>query len=166
MISIRPCSPAHGLQGHVLSFSKGLVKGTRSGGDAQQPVRALLRQDAKYVEHQKKLKPRMIAYGLCATAGWVHSRGMGTNACCPKQSVKGVVTRNDQIKHPSIPSLEFVPNTTPNSLLIQMTVLDQVSEMLLQRVSADTRQFDRIADRDRAHARGQIRRSAVTARAR
>ena len=29
-----------------------------------------------------------------------------------------------------------------------MTVLDQVAEMLLQRVSADTRQFDRIANRD------------------
>jgi hypothetical protein len=56
--------------------------------------------------------------------------------------------RNDQIKHPSIPSLEFVPNTTPAALLIQMTVLDQVAEMLLQRVSADTRQFDRIANRD------------------
>ena len=29
-----------------------------------------------------------------------------------------------------------------------MTVLDQVAEMLLQRVAADTRQFDRIANRD------------------
>ncbi len=48
----------------------------------------------------------------------------------------------------SIPSLEFVPNTTPAALLIQMTVLDQVAEMWLQRVSADTRQFDRIANRD------------------
>ena len=47
-----------------------------------------------------------------------------------------------------IPSLEFVPNTTPAALLIQMTVLDQVAEMLLQRVSADARQFDRIANRD------------------
>jgi hypothetical protein len=56
--------------------------------------------------------------------------------------------RNDQFKHPSIPSLEFVPNTTPAALLIQMAVLDQVAEMLLQRVSADTRQFDRIANRD------------------
>ena len=56
--------------------------------------------------------------------------------------------RNDQIKHPSIPSLEFVPSTTPAALLIQMTVLDQVAEMLLQRVSADPRQFDRIANRD------------------
>jgi hypothetical protein len=56
--------------------------------------------------------------------------------------------RNDQIKRPLIPSLEFVPNTTPAALLIQMTVLDQVAEMLLQRVSADTRQFDRIANRD------------------
>lgn len=42
-------------------------------------------------------------------------------------------------KHPSIPSLEFVPNTTPAALLIQMTALDKVAEMLLQRVSADTR---------------------------
>lgn len=56
--------------------------------------------------------------------------------------------RNDQIKHPSIPSLELIPNTTPTALLIQMTVLDQVAEMLLQRVSADTRQFDRIANCD------------------
>ena len=46
------------------------------------------------------------------------------------------------------PSPEFVPNTTPAALLIQMTVLDQVAEMLLQRVSADTRQFDRIANPD------------------
>ena len=58
------------------------------------------------------------------------------------------IARNDQIKHTSIPSLEFVPNTTPAALLIQMTVLDQVAEMLFQRVSADTRQFDRITNRD------------------
>jgi hypothetical protein len=56
--------------------------------------------------------------------------------------------RNDQIKHSSIPSLEFIPNTAPATLLIQMTVLDQVAEMLLQRVSADTRQFDRITNPD------------------
>jgi hypothetical protein len=47
--------------------------------------------------------------------------------------------RHDQIKHSSIPLLEFVPNTTPTALLIQMTVLDQVAEMLLQNISADTR---------------------------
>ena len=52
------------------------------------------------------------------------------------------------IRITTIPSLEFVPNTTPAALLIQMTVLDQVAEMLLQRVAADTRQFDRIANRD------------------
>ena len=40
--------------------------------------------------------------------------------------------RNNQINHDaSIQSLEFVPNTTPAALLIQMAVLDQVAEMLL-----------------------------------
>jgi hypothetical protein len=45
-------------------------------------------------------------------------------------------------------SLEFVPNTTPAALLIQMAMLDQFAEMLLQRVSADPRQFDCITNRD------------------
>ena len=56
-----------------------------------------------------------------------------------------VTARDNQIKHPSIPSLEFVPNTTPAALLIQMTVLDQVAEMLLQRISAHTRTAGKIS---------------------
>ena len=73
--------------------------------------------------------------------------GVLQNATTAERVTMGLpaTARNDQIKHPSIPSLEFVPNTTPAALLVQMTVLDQVAEMLLQRVSADTRQFDRIA---------------------
>ena len=56
--------------------------------------------------------------------------------------------RNNQIKYPSIVSPEFVPNTTPAALLVQVTVRDQIAEVPLQGVSADTRQVDGIADRD------------------
>ena len=56
--------------------------------------------------------------------------------------------RKDQIEHASIQSPEFVPDTTSAALLTQMTVLDQFAEMLLERVSTDARQPDRIADRD------------------
>ena len=45
-------------------------------------------------------------------------------------------------------SPESVPDTTSAALLIQMTVRDQVAEMLFERVSTDTRQPDRIANRD------------------
>ena len=57
-------------------------------------------------------------------------------------------TRNNQIKNPSIVSPEFVPNTTPAALLVQVTVRDQMAEVLLQCVSAHPRQVDGIADRD------------------
>jgi hypothetical protein len=45
-------------------------------------------------------------------------------------------------------SLEFIPNTAPPALLIQMAERNEISKMLFQRISADTRQFDHIADRD------------------
>ena len=64
--------------------------------------------------------------------------------------------RNDQIQHPSSPSFELIPNTTPTALLIQMTTLDQVAEMLFQRVAADARQFDRIADCDAPVLAGKL----------
>ena len=57
-------------------------------------------------------------------------------------------TRNNQIKYPSIVSPEFVPNTTPAALLVQVTLRDQMAEVLLQCVSAHPRQVDGIADRD------------------
>ena len=48
------------------------------------------------------------------------------------------------------PSLEFVPDTAPTALLIQMAMQGQVAEVLLQRVSANACQFDGIANRDTA----------------
>jgi hypothetical protein len=66
------------------------------------------------------------------------------------------VARKDQIEHASIQSPEFVPDTTSAALLNQMTVRDQFAEMLLERVSTDTRQPDRIADRDAAVLAGKF----------
>ena len=43
---------------------------------------------------------------------------------------------------------QVLKNTAPSALLIQMSERNQVSKMLFQRISADTRQFDDIADRD------------------
>ena len=41
---------------------------------------------------------------------------------------------------PSIPSFEFVPDTMPAALLVSVSLLDQVAEMLLRRVSPGTEQ--------------------------
>lgn len=67
-----------------------------------------------------------------------------------------VTARNDQITHPSIPSLEFVPNTPPAALLIQVSAIDQIAEVLLQRVSANPSQLYDIADRDASVFTGKV----------
>ena len=51
-------------------------------------------------------------------------------------------------QHPPSPSLKFVPNPAPTALLVQVAVLNQITEVLLQRISAHTRQSDRVANRD------------------
>ena len=43
-------------------------------------------------------------------------------------------TRDDQIKHPSIPLLEFVPNPAPTALLIQVVMLDQIAQGASDRI--------------------------------
>ncbi len=71
----------------------------------------------------------------------------------PYRSLRSVVPDNvDQDPGRSVRGrlrlLESVPNPTPTALLIQMTMFDQIAKVLLQRVPADARQFDGIANRD------------------
>lgn len=45
-------------------------------------------------------------------------------------------------------SLDFVPNTAPTTLLIQMSVLDQIAEVDFERISTGAGEFHRITHRD------------------
>lgn len=54
------------------------------------------------------------------------------------------------------PSLECVPDPAPAALLVQVSILNQVTKVLLQRISAYTRQFDRVANCDASMLPGKF----------
>lgn len=58
--------------------------------------------------------------------------------------------------HLTIPSLEVIPNATPATLPIQMTVLDEVAEVLFERVSTDSGQFHHVAYGDASVLAGKF----------
>ena len=86
----------------------------------------------------------------------LHDALAGIEPTTPWFVVLKTPPRKSDFSQPSSPSLEFVPDTTATALLVQVAILHQVAKVLLQRISAHTRQFDRIANCDASMLPGKF----------